>query len=72
MCSNKSVVNWLKTCQHHSQEKPNFVKIFSPGVNFTNIVHAAFLYESFCAAFKCLQFGFVIFWQNDFGAKAAH
>jgi hypothetical protein len=20
----------------------------------------------------CLQFGFVIFWQNDFGAKAAH
>jgi hypothetical protein len=23
-------------------------------------------------AFKCLQFGFVIFWQKDFGAKAAH
>jgi hypothetical protein len=20
----------------------------------------------------CLQFGFVIFWQKDFGAKAAH
>jgi hypothetical protein len=27
---------------------------------------------SFCAAFMCLQFGFVIFWQKDFGAKAAH
>jgi hypothetical protein len=26
----------------------------------------------FCAAFMCLQFGFVIFWQKDFGAKAAH
>jgi hypothetical protein len=25
-----------------------------------------------CIAFKCLQFGFVIFWQKDFGAKAAH
>jgi hypothetical protein len=23
-------------------------------------------------AFMCLQFGFVIFWQKDFGAKAAH
>jgi hypothetical protein len=26
----------------------------------------------FCAAFMCLQFGFVIFWQKDFGAKATH
>jgi hypothetical protein len=25
-----------------------------------------------CAPFMCLQFGFVIFWQKDFGAKAAH
>ena len=25
-----------------------------------------------CSAFMCLQFGFVIFWQKDFGAKAAH
>jgi hypothetical protein len=25
-----------------------------------------------CAAFMCLQFGFVIFWRKDFGAKAAH
>ena len=25
-----------------------------------------------CTAFKCLQFGFVIFWQKDFGTKAAH
>ncbi len=26
----------------------------------------------YCAAFMCLQFGFVIFWQKDFGTKAAH
>jgi len=26
----------------------------------------------FGAAFMCLQFGFVIFWQKDFGEKAAH
>ena len=25
-----------------------------------------------CEPFMCLQFGFVIFWQKDFGAKAAH
>jgi hypothetical protein len=43
------------------------------GVNFTNILPAAFSYKSFfCAAFMCLQLGFVIFWRKDFGAKAAH
>jgi hypothetical protein len=26
----------------------------------------------FCAAFMCLKFGFVIYWQKDFGTKAAH
>jgi hypothetical protein len=26
----------------------------------------------FCAAFMCLQFGFVLARQKDFGAKAAH
>jgi hypothetical protein len=31
-----------------------------------------FLMKVFCADFMCLQFGFVIFWQKDFGAKAAH
>jgi hypothetical protein len=31
-----------------------------------------FRMKVFCAAFMCLQFGFVIFWQKDFGAKAAH
>jgi hypothetical protein len=26
----------------------------------------------FCKAFMCLQFGFEIVWQKDFGTKAAH
>jgi hypothetical protein len=43
-----------------------------PGVNFTNILQSAFCTKVFCAAFMCLQFGFVIFWQKNFGAKAAH
>jgi hypothetical protein len=80
------------------------------GVNFTNILWAAFAPKSFCqkirnpnfkhikaaqralvwlsispifyeqlfhtkilyAAFMSLQFGFLIFWRKDFGAKAAH
>jgi len=42
------------------------------GVNFTNILRAAFSYESFFPAFMCLQFGFVIFWRKDFATKAEH
>jgi hypothetical protein len=30
-----------------------------------------FCTKVFCAAFMYLQFGFVIFWRKDFGAKAA-
>jgi hypothetical protein len=45
------------------------VSFFSrPGVNVTNILQAAFPYESFLCSF----YGFVIFWRKDFGAKAAH
>jgi hypothetical protein len=39
-----------------------------PGVNFTKIFHT----KVFCAPFMCLQFGFVIFWRKDFGAKAVN
>jgi hypothetical protein len=28
--------------------------------------------KHFCTAIMCLQFGFVNFWQKDFGEKAAH
>ncbi len=88
----------------------NNLKYVQPGVNFTNILWAAFSPKSFCqritnpnckhikgaqrtlvwkgcfknigeidshtkvlsTAFKCLQFGFVIFFWKDFGTKAAH
>jgi hypothetical protein len=33
---------------------------------------SSFIWKFFCAAFMILQFGFVIFWQKDFGTKAAH
>jgi hypothetical protein len=38
----------------------------------TILYEQLFCTKVFCAAFMCLQFGFVIFWQKDFGAKAAH
>jgi len=41
------------------------------GVNFTNILRAAFSFESFCAAFFYLLFGFVNFWRKNISAKAA-
>ncbi len=36
---------------------------------WNNILWAAFSHAIFCAAFMCFQFGFVIFWQKDFGKK---
>jgi hypothetical protein len=48
----------------------SFIRLI-PDVNFTSILRAAFLNKSFCAAFMCLQFGFVIFWRKDFGTKTA-
>ncbi len=35
---------------------------------YEQLFHTKVLYT----AFVCLQFGFLIFWQKDFGAKAAH
>ncbi len=47
--------------------------IIRPGVNFTNILRAAFCTKEFCTAFLCtLELGFVIFWLVKIGAKAAH
>jgi hypothetical protein len=46
----------------------DFFALQSPVVNFTNILRAAFSNKSFL----WLQFGFVKFWPNDFGAKGAH
>jgi hypothetical protein len=42
------------------------------GVNFTNILRAAFLYQSSLHSFHVLTICVCKFWQKDFGAKAAH
>jgi hypothetical protein len=47
-----------------AQKLPKNIRL---GVDFTNILQAAF-----CTAFMCLQFGFVLFWRKDFGTKVAH
>jgi hypothetical protein len=47
------------------------LKLGKPGVNFTNILRAAFSYESGFEAFHFLQFGLVFFWQKNICAKAA-
>jgi hypothetical protein len=44
----------------------------TPGVNFTNILRAAFKYESFLRCLYVLTIWVYNFWQKDFGAKAAH
>jgi hypothetical protein len=45
---------------------------WTTGVNFINILFAVLLKKVFSTAFSQLQFDFVIFWQKDIGAKAAH
>ncbi len=40
--------------------------------NFTNILQAAFSYQSSLRTFYVLTIWVCIFWQKDFGAKAAH
>jgi len=41
-------------------------------VNFTNILQAAFPYQSSLHTFYVLTIWVCNFWQKDFGAKAAH
>jgi hypothetical protein len=47
-------------------------KIIVSRCQFQQNISSSFFVESFCPAFMCLQFEFVVFWQKDFGAKAAH
>jgi hypothetical protein len=51
---------------------PSFSILVSILPIFYEQLFAFFHMKVFCAAYMCLQFGFVIFWQKDFGAKAAH
>jgi hypothetical protein len=48
---------------------PACLQVSPPGVNFTNFYEQLFHTKVSCAAFMCLQFGFVILWQKNFGTK---
>jgi hypothetical protein len=48
------------------------LKALQRTVNFTNILQAAFSYQSSLHSFYVLTIWVSIFWQKDFGAKAAH
>jgi hypothetical protein len=43
-----------------------------PGVNFTNILRAAFSHKIFLRSFYVLTILVCNFWRKDFGTKAAH
>jgi len=43
----------------------------TPAMNLTNVLKATFSTKVFCSAFLYLQFGFVIFWHKNIGAKTA-
>jgi hypothetical protein len=44
----------------------------TPGVNFTNILRAAFSYKSFLCSFYVLTIWVCNFWRKDLGTKAVH
>ncbi len=50
----------------------SLLKDLHPGVNYSNMLRAAFFTNVFCTAFMCLELEFVIFWRKDLGAKPAH
>jgi hypothetical protein len=50
---------------HDSQGSQGSQVSISP-IFYEQLFHA----KAFCATFMCLQFGFVIFWQKNFGTKA--
>ncbi len=45
--------------------------ILTPGVNFTNVLRAAFTYVSCAHSFFCIHFRFVLYWRKPTGTKAA-
>ncbi len=47
------------------------VRLRSSGVNFINILHEPFRYETLLRSFPLITVGFVIFWQKNIGEKAA-
>ncbi len=55
-------------CKHLKAVQITLVWLSISPIFYKQLFHTKVL----CAPFMCLQFGFVIFWQKDFGTKAAH
>ncbi len=71
--------NWFQTSQTGGQQYSDTSPFSIPCTHKSLLVlFSPIFYEQFfrmkvfCTAFMCLQFGFVIFWQKEFGAKAAN
>ncbi len=64
---------WLESFWDKSLPKMTWNSGYEkPGVNFTNILWAAFSYKSFLRSFYVLTIWVCNFWRKEFGAKAAH
>ncbi len=55
-------------CKHFKAVQRTLVWLSISPTFYKQLFHTKVL----CAPFMCLQFEFVIFWQKDFGTKAAH
>ncbi len=55
-------------CKHFKAAQRTLVWLSISPIFYKQLFHTKVL----CAPFMRLKFGFVIFWQKDFGAKAAH
>jgi hypothetical protein len=65
------LANWLSTKWHggsYNKVRPESALMSISPIFYKQLFHT----KVFCTAFMCLQFGFVIFCQKDFGTKAAH
>ncbi len=70
-------INFVKFISN-SAVKRNEDKVYKTTLKWGQVSISLIFYEQFFhtkvfnAAFMCFQFGFVIFWRKDFGAKAVH
>ncbi len=55
-------------CKHIKAVQRTLVWLSISPIFYKQLFHSKVL----CTPFVCLQFGFVIFWRKDLGAKAAH
>ncbi len=71
----RELIFTYKSNKHLQEEHPLLVNVLGQmqllGVNFINVLRAAFTYVSCACSFLCLHFRFVLYWRKTVGAKAA-